>query len=110
MKSIRLSILLALLIGLFAVGATAQDEQKQKPDSNSSSAKSKSTTDSDSKKKKNKEDKSDKKSGKDAAANSKDSNKSDREYLVGAKGGCYYLTESGKKVYVSDKSLCGSGN
>lgn len=32
----------------------------------------------------------------------------DREYMTGARGGCYYLSESGKKVYVKDKSLCES--
>lgn len=34
-------------------------------------------------------------------------NSDGRTYIKGARGGCYYLTESGKKVYVKDKSLCG---
>jgi hypothetical protein len=36
----------------------------------------------------------------------KNSNSDGRTYIRGSRGGCYYLTESGKKVYVSDKSLC----
>jgi len=35
-------------------------------------------------------------------------NRANRKYRVGAKGGCYHLNASGKKVYVSDKSLCGN--
>jgi endonuclease YncB( thermonuclease family) len=30
-----------------------------------------------------------------------------REYKLGPMGGCYYLKEDGRKVYVKDKSLCG---
>jgi endonuclease YncB( thermonuclease family) len=30
-----------------------------------------------------------------------------RKYILGPRGGCYYLNESGYKVYVKDKSLCG---
>jgi endonuclease YncB( thermonuclease family) len=33
-------------------------------------------------------------------------NKSARTYILGPRGGCYYVSESGKKVYVQDKSLC----
>ncbi|MGB7201456.1 MAG: thermonuclease family protein [Pyrinomonadaceae bacterium] len=33
--------------------------------------------------------------------------KNERKYLVGPKGGCYYVSESGRKVYVQDKTLCG---
>lgn len=33
--------------------------------------------------------------------------KNERKYLVGPKGGCYYVSESGRKVYVQDKALCG---
>lgn len=36
----------------------------------------------------------------------KSGNSDGRTYIRGSRGGCYYLTESGKKVYVSDKSLC----
>lgn len=35
-------------------------------------------------------------------------NSNGRTYITGPRGGCYYLTGSGKKVYVSDKSLCGN--
>lgn len=31
----------------------------------------------------------------------------ERKYLVGPKGGCYYVSASGRKVYVQDKTLCG---
>lgn len=31
---------------------------------------------------------------------------SGRTYVRGPRGGCYYLSDSGKKVYVSDKNLC----
>jgi endonuclease YncB( thermonuclease family) len=30
-----------------------------------------------------------------------------REYKLGPMGGCYYVREDGRKVYVKDKSLCG---
>lgn len=30
-----------------------------------------------------------------------------RKYIVGPRGGCYYIAEDGRKVYVKDKSLCG---
>ncbi len=36
----------------------------------------------------------------------KSSNSDGRTYIKGSRGGCYYLSESGKKVYVKDKSLC----
>ncbi len=29
-----------------------------------------------------------------------------KTYIRGSRGGCYYLNESGKKVYVKDKTLC----
>ena len=29
-----------------------------------------------------------------------------RTYILGPRGGCYYINESGNKVYVKDKSLC----
>ena len=35
------------------------------------------------------------------------SNTSKREYKLGPMGGCYYVREDGRKVYVKDKSLCG---
>lgn len=31
----------------------------------------------------------------------------ERKYILGPRGGCYYLKESGVKVYVQDKKLCG---
>lgn len=31
---------------------------------------------------------------------------SGKTYILGPRGGCYYLNESGKKVYVKNKSLC----
>ena len=30
----------------------------------------------------------------------------ERKYILGPRGGCYYVSSSGGKVYVSDKSLC----
>jgi endonuclease YncB( thermonuclease family) len=30
-----------------------------------------------------------------------------RKYILGPRGGCYYIAESGSKVYVKDKTLCG---
>lgn len=30
-----------------------------------------------------------------------------KKYVLGPRGGCYYLNDSGVKVYVRDKSLCG---
>lgn len=30
----------------------------------------------------------------------------ERKYTLGPRGGCYYVSESGRKVYVQDKSLC----
>jgi endonuclease G len=33
-------------------------------------------------------------------------NKDGRTYIKGSRGGCYYLDENGKKVYMRDKSLC----
>lgn len=38
----------------------------------------------------------------------KKTDSSDRTYIRGSRGGCYYLNDSGKKVYVKDKSLCGN--
>lgn len=39
---------------------------------------------------------------------SKESKKSgDRTYIKGSRGGCYYM-DGDKKIYVKDKSLCGS--
>ncbi len=32
----------------------------------------------------------------------------ERKYFLGPRGGCYYLNDAGAKVYVKDKSLCGS--
>lgn len=29
-----------------------------------------------------------------------------RKYMLGPRGGCYYVSASGRKVYVDDKSLC----
>lgn len=40
------------------------------------------------------------------ANSSSQNNKSDRTYILGPRGGCYYVSESGRKVYVKDKSLC----
>lgn len=31
----------------------------------------------------------------------------ERKYVLGPRGGCYYVSDSGAKVYVKDKSLCG---
>jgi endonuclease YncB( thermonuclease family) len=31
----------------------------------------------------------------------------ERKYILGPRGGCYYVSEGGRKVYVQDKSLCG---
>lgn len=31
---------------------------------------------------------------------------SQRTYILGPRGGCYYVSESGRKVYVKDKTLC----
>jgi hypothetical protein len=33
--------------------------------------------------------------------------KIERKYFLGPRGGCYYVSESGRKVYVQDKTLCG---
>lgn len=30
-----------------------------------------------------------------------------RTYIIGPRGGCYYVNDSGSKVYVKDKSVCG---
>jgi endonuclease YncB( thermonuclease family) len=30
-----------------------------------------------------------------------------KKYILGPRGGCYYVSESGRKVYVKDKTLCG---
>lgn len=34
----------------------------------------------------------------------------ERKYILGPRGGCYYVTPSGRKVYVDDKSLCAAQN
>lgn len=45
--------------------------------------------------------------GRNTSSSDKKSKKSkDREYIRGPRGGCYYLSGSGRKVYVKDKSLC----
>ncbi len=41
------------------------------------------------------------------ANESPDSQTSERKYILGPRGGCYYVSESGGKVYVQDKKLCG---
>lgn len=41
-----------------------------------------------------------------STTSSEQTNKSDRTYILGPRGGCYYVSESGRKVYVKDKSLC----
>lgn len=33
-----------------------------------------------------------------------------RTYFLGPRGGCYYVSDSGRKVYVKDKSLCEPSN
>lgn len=33
-------------------------------------------------------------------------NTGERKYTLGPRGGCYYVSSSGRKVYVDDKSLC----
>ncbi|MEQ1762010.1 MAG: thermonuclease family protein [Pyrinomonadaceae bacterium] len=35
-----------------------------------------------------------------------DSNRYERTYLLGPRGGCYYVAESGRRVYVRDKQRC----
>ena len=30
----------------------------------------------------------------------------DRKYILGPRGGCYYVSDGGRKVYTQDKSLC----
>lgn len=42
----------------------------------------------------------------DASKTTNQTNKSERTYILGPRGGCYYVSESGRKVYVKDKSLC----
>lgn len=37
----------------------------------------------------------------------KGNTKDGRTYILGPRGGCYYLSKSGAKVYVKDKTLCG---
>lgn len=44
---------------------------------------------------------------KDGEKSEKKTGKDGRTYIMGKRDGCYYLNESGKKVYVKDKSLCG---
>ena len=56
--------------------------------------------------KSDKTDKPDKSTSEDSSKKSEKPNKGDRTYIMGSKGGCYYLNDSGKKVYVKDKSLC----
>ncbi len=77
MKLTKLLILLTLLLGICSASADAQRKTETGKD---------------------------KKAEKTAKAKS---NKSDRDYLVGSKGGCYYLNSSGKKSYV-DKKFCES--
>lgn len=36
------------------------------------------------------------------------SSNGERRYILGPRGGCYYVSGSGRKVYVQDKSLCGT--
>lgn len=76
MKFTRLFILAAALVAALTFSAFAQ-EDKSKTDKDKKAESSKTTK----------------------------TNKADREYLVGSRGGCYYLTESGKKAYV-DKENC----
>ncbi len=40
------------------------------------------------------------------AATSVTKTAADRKYILGPRGGCYYLTEQGAKVYVRNKELC----
>jgi endonuclease G len=49
---------------------------------------------------------SDKSDDKKSDSNSSKPSADGRTYIKGSRGGCYYLTESGRKVYVKDKSLC----
>jgi hypothetical protein len=42
-----------------------------------------------------------------SATNRSSSPNSGRKYILGPRGGCYYVSNSGSKVYVKDKSLCG---
>ena len=41
-----------------------------------------------------------------AVESSPGNNTSDRKYIMGPRGGCYYLSQTGVKIYVKDKSLC----
>ncbi len=41
-----------------------------------------------------------------STAETRKTNSDDRVYQTGSRGGCYYLNDNGKKVYVSDKTLC----
>jgi endonuclease YncB( thermonuclease family) len=41
----------------------------------------------------------------DSSAN-KSNKSSKRTYILGPRGGCYYINDNGNKVYVKDKSLC----
>lgn len=43
---------------------------------------------------------------KSSESSNKKSGAGGRTYIKGSRGGCYYLNDSGKKVYVKDKSLC----
>ena len=78
MKSIKLLIVVLSLVAFSAFSASAQDEQKTKTE---------------------KDKKTETKTVK------KNTDKTERQYLVGSRGGCYYLTASGKKSYV-DKKFC----
>ena len=51
--------------------------------------------------------------GKSAEKNSQENdserkNSDGKQYILGPRGGCYYVSASGRKVYVKDKSLCGN--
>lgn len=81
MKTFKLFVLAALLVAWFAFSAAAQDDAGATKPAKSSK---------------------DKKSD---ASSKKSADKSERQYQVGSRGGCYYLTESGKKNYV-DKKYC----
>jgi endonuclease YncB( thermonuclease family) len=43
-------------------------------------------------------------------ANGSATSTGDRKYILGPRGGCYYLTDGGAKVYVQDKSLCAAAS
>lgn len=41
-----------------------------------------------------------------AAPSAAPENGGERKYILGPRGGCYYVSASGRKVYVDDKTLC----